>query len=1172
MRLKHIKIAGFKSFVDPTTIPLSENMTCIVGPNGCGKSNTIDAVRWVMGESSAKHLRGDSKTDVIFAGSSGRKPVSQASVELLFDNSDHTIVGEYAQYSEISVRRVVHRDGQSQYYLNNTKCRRRDVTELFLGTGLGPRSYAIIEQGMISNLITAKPEELRHFLEEAAGISKYKERRRETEQRMQRTRDNLERLYDIREELNRQLQRLEKQAADAEVFKGLQAQKRQKQAELAYLRFNKVQVKKAKYDEQVRREEVSLEVAYAGRREAEAAIEQIRQGLHQAQTDFNAKQQSFYQVGTAITKLEEAQKHQQRHKSNLTAEQQQIQAALQTLKEHQAEDMSRRDAQAELLATNEPELELLEDRIEAAQERFDQAQDRYEEWQSQWQDYISGSAAPREASQVAQAQIQQHEKVMSRLGEQQEQLLAERQALAGQVDADRLQALQSQQHNLAAQKAQADTAVTDIKTRLQLTEQHESDLRADLSQQQAALSQAQGRLESLLLVHQKTLQVTDKNQLDWLEAHDFSDQQRLAEVLQVPREWQAAVEALMGQLLTGLVSDRDLVSLAESPSPQMTYFLQAMDVAAVTVIEPSDSIDLPLLSTLLQLPTGINVPAWLQGVYLAKDLTAAEAVLPKLRPYESVLIQDGSWLGLGWACLGQKDDAPGLLVLQQDLDDLQITIAQLEAKVSAQQTDLTKSRDTLQAQRQALVEAQQQLQQLQQQESQVQQELSGLSAKMEQIRLRRNSVEQTLRECQQHLESEQRLVQASRKNLEESVEEMARYEDMRLKLEAEQEQVQQAVRLSQDSLSQDQDRARTLSAAVQYAQSSLESVDVQLQRLAAQITQQEQRLADIQVSLDAAQVDQAAIDGLPELLQQRQAAEAAMTAAKDIYEHRQHTQAQQEKLKREAEAEIDRLRTLLESLRIQVQAQQSDAAHIRAEMQQYQIPEDTLALAVPEQASEAVWTKEIASLEQQVAALGAINLAAVEEFQSQSERKIYMDEQFADLESALFTLEEAIEQIDEETRERFQKTFDQINEGMGQLFPRLFGGGQAQLDLVGDDILTAGVAIMARPPGKKNTSIHMLSGGEKALTAISLVFAIFQLNPAPFCMLDEVDAPLDDANVGRYADMVKHMSETVQFIYISHNKIAMEKAEHLMGVTMQEPGVSRLVSVDITEASALAIG
>ena len=1171
MRLKHIKIAGFKSFVDPTTLPLPENMTCIVGPNGCGKSNTIDAVRWVMGESSAKHLRGDSSTDVIFAGSSSRKPVSQASVELLFDNSENRLLGEYAQYTEISVKRVVTRDGQSQYFLNNTKCRRRDITALFLGTGLGSRSYAIIEQGMISNLITAKPEELRVFLEEAAGISKYKERRKETELRMKRTRENLERLFDIREELGRQIQRLEKQAADAETFKTLQAQKRRKQAELAFIRMSKVQKKKGQLDESVRREEVALEVAYSQRREAETAIEEMKQAIQQAQDEFYEKQQAYYQVGTAITKLEEAQKHQERREQSLLAEKSQIETAMATLRSHEDEDRQRQSELQVELDDNEPELEILEDRIDSAQERLEQAQDAMEQWQVQWQSYVSGSASPRETSQVSQVKIQQHEKVISQLQVRRDQLEEELNNLKSTEELALLQSIKAQKQVKADLVVSVQQQMEEHQTHFSAQQGLLDQLLPEASERQAALDQAQGRLHSLREVQSKTLQTNDADQVDWLESMDLHETMLLARQIDVKREWQTAVEKLLGPLLTArLVPEAKSAQSIIQQSPHMVYLLTVDEATALLpfTADAETKVQLPQLHGVIDCKTSFALPSWLHGVFIAETLEQAQEWLDKLQPHESILTQQGHWLGAGWACLGQGDDL-GILVLQQDLEDLEQTIAGLCGQVEADQVAIALYRTQLSESQGLLANSRAQLQEHQAEDARLAQQLSGLEAKVEQVTLRRQRVEQEVAEGVKQFELENRQMQQCRQELEVAVASMAAFEDERLRLEDRQEDVQQSVRLCQESLAQDQDRARALVESVKFAASSVEGIDRQLERVASQIAHHVQRLSSIDGDLADTKVDQDAIAGLPGLLQSRVNAEALMSKAKDTLEGHRQRQARQDTLKSEAESDIDRLRTLLEGFRIQVQAQQSDLEHIRQELAEHQIAEDELALSVPDQAQEGVWRRAISELEHKVAALGAINLAAVEEFESQSERKTYMDDQYEDLESALFTLEEAIEKIDQETRERFQTTFTQVNEGMGTLFPRLFGGGQAKLQLVGDDILTAGVAIMEQPPGKKNTSIHMLSGGEKALTAISLVFAIFQLNPSPFCMLDEVDAPLDDANVGRYADMVKHMSETVQFIYISHNKIAMEKAEHLMGVTMQEPGVSRLVSVDMSEASAM---
>ena len=1181
MRLKHIKIAGFKSFVDVTTIPLPQNMTCIVGPNGCGKSNTIDAVRWVMGESSAKHLRGESMTDVIFAGSSGRKPVSQASVELLFDNSDRQILGEYAQYDEIAVKRVVTRDGQSNYYLNNVKCRRRDVTHLFLGTGLGPRSYAIIEQGMISHLIEAKPDELRVYLEEAAGISKYKERRRETELRMKRTRENLERLHDLRDELERQLKRLAKQAEDAKAFKALQAEKRRKQAELAWIKRRSLANVSDQLTQTIRAEEVKLEALYAQRREVQTKLEVLSQQLIASEQNFHSKQKAFYTVGNELSKLEEAQRYRQQRQGQLDAERLEAQANMAQVQGHQQADQERLTSLKTQLAEHEPELEILDERVEQAADRFEQAQLDYEQWQQQWQQHIQASSESRETAQVAQVTINAQENTLTRLRDRQDQIRLQLTDLNMSEVRQRLDEARRHFERLSSQGGEVEQQLAQSKLALTALIEQRSILQRQISDQHAKHDQAKGEYTSLAKVQEASLRPNDQAQQRWLDQHELQDQPLLAQRLKVPSQWQSAVESLFGSLLVARCEIPDPWKLHDQPSPVQTFLLGAIRKPSTTTCadqmstratlkHASTGVELQSLIDILEIEPTIALPGWIFDVYLAQDSQQAEQFATSLQPMQSILTQQGVWLGPGWAMVGKGQAASGLLVRKQDLAILSEHIETLQATLTCSEATCT-ALDTQVGQAQANLEQQQHsLQEHRALMSQSQQQIAGLGAKDEQFQLQHQRLEEEQRLIEQQLKQELTSLNEQRNRLEIAVERMAEFEDARTQLEAQQDQLTVGLGLAREALQQDQNNARTLEQSIQIALASVQSIEQQLARLNEQAEQNQRKEQQLAQELSQLHLATDESQHLSELVASRAELEQTQAEAKDLLESQRSLQRHCEQQLQSAQSAIERLRSELEQLRIKAQARASDLSHIDAELAQYELSNQALAEALPADARPRDWQQAIDTLEQQVQKLGAINLAAVEEFEAQSERKQYLDDQHLDLETALFTLEAAIEQIDQETRERFFATFERVNTGMSELFPRLFGGGHAHLQLVGDDVLSAGVAIMARPPGKKNSSIHMLSGGEKALTAISLVFAIFQLNPAPFCMLDEVDAPLDDANVGRYANMVKHMSEQVQFIYISHNKIAMEQADQLMGVTMQEPGVSRLVSVDVGEASALA--
>ena len=1159
MRLKCIKLAGFKSFVDPTTVNFPSNMAAVVGPNGCGKSNIIDAVRWVMGESSAKNLRGESMTDVIFNGSTSRKPVSQASIELVFDNSDGTLVGEYAAYAEISIRRKVTRDSQNSYYLNGAKCRRRDITDIFLGTGLGPRSYSIIEQGMISKLIEAKPEDLRNFIEEAAGISKYKERRRETENRIRRTHENLARLTDLREELERQLERLHRQAQAAEKYQEYKAEERQLKAQLSALRWQALNEQVGQREAVIGDQQVAFEALVAEQRNADAGIERLRDGHHDLSERFNQVQGRFYSVGGDIARVEQSIQHGQQRLRQLQDDLREAERAREETESHLGHD-------ATLLATLSEELELLEPEQEmtsaAAEESaaaLEDAEANMQGWQEQWDRFNQQSAEPQRQAQVQQSRIQQLEQSMERLAERQRRLGDERQSLATTPEEAVILELSEE---LAARELNLDELKMAEEQAVERLERLRQELHAaGQSQQQAQgdLQRLNGRLASLEALQQAALD-PDAGAAEWLRDQQLADRPRLAEGLSVEPGWELAVETVLGADLQAVLVD-DFAGLDLAGFHQGELRLHSG--AAGGPHSPGSLLD--------KVRSAADLSAWLGQVLPVQTLDEALSRRSALDAGQSLISRDGYWVGRHFLRVRRASEAQsGVLARAQELGALGLERDEREAALAVLDERLQSLREQQTRDEETREQLRRQLQDQARQQSELNARLSAARAKVEQLSLRRARLDEELAELAEQRAIEHEELGESRLQLQDALDAMAQDTEQREILQARRDSLRERLdRVRQDARLH-KDRSHQLAVRLGSLRAQRDSTRQALDRLQMQSERLTEKREQLTLNLEegAAPLEELRLK-LEELLEKRMLVDDEMRIARLALEDADRELREVEKRRTQAEQQAQLLRGQLEQQRLEWQS-----LTVRRKTLQEQLHEDgydlhgVLATLTP-QASESEAEQQLENIAARIQRLGAINLAAIDEYQQQSERKRYLDAQDADLVEALDTLENVIRKIDKETRNRFKETFDQINSGIQALFPKVFGGGSAYLELTGEDLLDTGVTIMARPPGKKNSTIHLLSGGEKALTALALVFAIFKLNPAPFCMLDEVDAPLDDANVGRYARLVKEMSETVQFIYITHNKIAMEMADQLMGVTMHEPGCSRLVAVDVEEAMAL---
>ncbi|WP_205341615.1 chromosome segregation protein SMC [Denitrificimonas caeni] len=1161
MRLKCIRLAGFKSFVDPTTASFPSNMTAVVGPNGCGKSNIIDAVRWVLGESSAKNLRGESMTDVIFNGSNTRKPVAQASIELVFDNSDGSLLGEYASYAEISIRRRVTREAQSTYYLNGVKCRRRDITDIFLGTGLGPRSYAIIEQGMISRLVEARPDDLRIFIEEAAGISKYKERRRETENRIRRTQENLERLLDLREELGRQIERLQRQAHAAQKYQEYKAEEQRLTAQLTALRWQQLNVQAGEHEAVIAEQEVALEACIAQQRQADAKIELLRDGHYELSDCFNRVQGRFYAIGADIARHEQSIQHAQQRLRQLQDDLQDAERARLETESHLASDrqlLTQLEHELALLSEQNAEAELNEECSAAA---FMQAEDNMQDWQERWHSFTQQSAQPRAEAGVQRTRIEQLEQSSQRLNSRQQRLQDEQQSQQEDPLAESADELDERVEQAQAHLDELSASQQLHAAQLHDTQEQWAEKNQQQQQAQSQLQRLQGRISALEALQQAALN-PEQGVQEWLETQQLQQQPRLLEGLRVAAGWELAVETVLAADLQAVQVD-SWVDL-QLDGLHNGHLRLVSDSAAVAPVNNS------LLSKVLA--SSLDVSPWLASVYAVETLDQALELRAQLNSGESVVSQDGYWLAAHFLTVQRGDENnTGVLARAQELDELLLTVAELDEQ--QQQLD-----HQLQDLHSARHKVQEQLEQLRRDEqaahrvlSELKSQLSAKLARVEQLQLRRSAISAELDDVseQQHIEVEQ--LAEARLLLQDALDNIAASEQQQQQLQAEQNQLRTHLEQLRQQAQQDKDQRHQLALRISTLTTQKQSTEQALQRLAQQCAQADQRREQLNLNL---QEGESPIDELraqlQELLQTRLAIDDELRAARTALEDADTHMREADKQRSQAEQRAQGVREQLERQRLAWQTLSVQKDTLNQQLQALELDVHQLLEQLPVDAEINAWQQQLNAVAARIERLGAINLAAIDEYRQQSERKAYLDAQNDDLVEALDTLENVIRKIDKETRNRFKETFDLINNGLQELFPKVFGGGHASLEMTGDDLLSTGVAIMARPPGKKNSTIHLLSGGEKALTALALVFAIFQLNPAPFCMLDEVDAPLDDANVGRYARLVKEMSEKVQFIYITHNKIAMEMADQLLGVTMLEPGCSRLVAVNVEEAAALA--
>ncbi|MDZ4811728.1 MAG: chromosome segregation protein SMC [Pseudomonadota bacterium] len=1162
MRLSTIKLSGFKSFVDPTTLHLPTNMTGVVGPNGCGKSNIIDAIRWVMGESAASRLRGDAITDVIFAGSGNRKPVGTAQVELIFDNSDGAIQGEYASFNEISIKRAVSRDGQSNYFLNNARCRRRDIVDVFLGTGLGARSYSIIEQGMISQIVEARPEDLRTHLEEAAGISKYKERRKETESRIKATRENLDRVNDVRQEIEKQLEHLNRQAKQAERYQKLKADAARVEAELKALHLNSLRSELEQRAQALKTFELRIDELTAEQRGVEAKVEAERTTQHAASEHFNSIQAELYRVGGEVARVEQQINYNRDLGERLQRAARETDTALAELNEHITADQTQVEALQLSLAESEPQLETFESEAESRGEALRAAEQSIIDWQSRWDTYARSSSESAQAAEVERTRLNFIDKQSLDTSRRLEQLLDERKR--ADVDAIRsaAEALLLRQEEFKERVETLTGLLDERKLALSALQDESRLVQTQLSESRQQLQSGRGRLSSLEALQHAALGQEKSLAAQWLASIDLDKGARLGEVLQVADGWERAVETVLSGWLDAVLSESPLAVLPE---------LSTLGEANVALMHPNAGGDRPAGSLAEKVSGPAAVSALLSRIRVAASLDEAERIAGDLAGDESVITADGDWIGRDWVRVQRAKSAQiGVLAREREIHALQEHIQALDAAVAqlaSRQDDLKQK--SLDAER-GRDDAQRDLYASHRQLAEIGGQISSERGKIESLQARMGKISIEIDELHARIDQVDSEAREARGKLDFAVERMGDLEQERSRLDLERRQLLERREDARANQREASEGAHQLALRMESKRAALTSLTQSIGRLSGQLGTLESRRAEITQQLASSNDPGVQLEAeLRTYLDQR------LLVDKKLVESRKALEAR-DLVYRELEAERHRIERDLSSVRERVSALRLEEQSLALRAQSHEeaiaaagFTTDSVSTELPPEATVEAWQARFEELEQKARRLEPVNLAAIQEFAEQSTRKQYLDSQLTDLNSALETLEGAIKKIDKETRTRFKETFDRVNTGLQELFPRLFGGGHAYLELTGEDLLDTGVSIMARPPGKRVTSISLLSGGEKALTAVALVFSIFRLNPAPFCLLDEVDAPLDEANVGRFCSMVTEMSERVQFLFVTHNKVTMEAARQLCGVTMSEPGVSRLVTVGLEEAAKL---
>jgi chromosome segregation protein len=1168
LRLTSIRLSGFKSFVEPVTIAVPGQLVGVVGPNGCGKSNVIDAVRWVLGESSAKQLRGENMQDVIFNGSADRKPVGRASVELVFDNSMGRIGGAWAAYTEISVKRVLTREGNSDYYINGQHVRRKDVQDIFLGTGLGPRAYSIIEQGMISRVITSRPEELRVFLEEAAGVSKYRERRRETELRLEDTRENLSRVGDIQSELGTQIGHLTQQAEVAARYNELQAQLALNQNLLAFTRLREAEQAKNRYANEVQKATVALEAETARLRDSERALEELR-GKHYEETDhLQELQGALYQANAEVQSLEQEINFLGENRRRMGAQLDAITREEAEVQRRIGEANAERERCEAAIAAATAAIAEREAELEAAREALPQAEAAAQEAAAQVRAQEGEMNAAEQAQGVHETRETHALKLLSQIEGRKNRLKQENMALVF-PDPEKLAALEEDRAGAVGRAEELEASREEAEARLPALEEQRRSANAALQDAMRDLAGLEASLKALQSQQEKL--DTDSKLKDWVQSHGLDRAERLWQAIHVDAGWDDAVEAALGVRLNAvkLAEESELPALLhDAPPGNLAVFVER------SAAEPAGtSTHLKPLASVVSSPRA-GVMTYLRDalahVYILPEGEDGMA-LARLLPAGGLLVSKAGHLFARQGVIfhGPQSELHGVLQRQREIEELQGRIpertrarAEIEARLRELEQQLRDAQEEARRLRDELTRARQEGHALEV-------EYLKLTQTTQQAEARREAIRAEIAQLDEEEERERLEMSEAQHALEQGSQKIQEIVDRLQELE-------NASRDAQQRLADARAAVSTAERAVSEARYNERSARERVQSQAALAVSLGERLEALSrnrenVNEELGQLEEGQVrEKLQAALTVKTERERVLADARAGLEHITDELRSLEESRLSVEQGLNPLRERITDLRVKEQEAATHTEQFAQQLAEAGVTREEMAEQIEKRVRSSGMQAEINRLQEEIAALGAVNLAALSELDTAQQRKAFLDAQATDLTQAVETLEAAIKRIDRETRELLQQTFDIVSRNFSEMFPALFGGGQASLKLTGEEILDAGLQVFAQPPGKKNQSIQLLSGGEKALTAISLVFSLFKLNPAPFCLLDEVDAPLDDPNTERFCDLVRQMSAQTQFLFITHNKITMELGEQLVGVTMPEPGVSRIVEVDVSQAIELA--
>lgn len=1168
MRLNQIKLSGFKSFLESTTLTLNTPLTGIVGPNGCGKSNIVDAIRWVVGESSAKQLRGENLSDVIFGGSSSRKPVGKAQVELIFDNSAKRFGGRFSEYHEISIKREITRDSGSTYFLNQSPCRRRDIMDILLGTGLGPRSYAVIEQGMISHLISATPEELRSYLEEAAMVSKYKERRKEAESRIAHTRENILRIQDLSSEVEEQLIKVKAQAETAQTYREWKKSLQFISAQLEALEIANLQKKLKQAELAITEKEASLNQHLREETETDHEQERLTQRHHQEAEALSREQDEYYRFSIEISRLEQSLKDARTQNQRLQENLKQFEHNREHLSQQLVQDQKQHQTLQEQQSQNEPLLALRMTELNSSQNDLSESQGAWRVWQQQWDQFNKTAMQTQQSMEIKKNQLQQLQRLMDSVQHRYERLKQEKQQLQEENSGAEMAEWEEELITLAIKIEAQQTQIQNFEQLIQTKKQQLNTLEAQISQDKGKLQAFEAEQSSLKSLQKLALGEGKRHQaiLEKIKQQG-STVRYLAESIKIAPKWEKALEVVLKDLLDGFCVDNIQKIASSTPLDSGLSLIEMGEILPITIQAVSAR------KLIHQMP-GSNplLEAYVSNIYIAETLEEAFEQLPELKAQESIITPEGTWLGPHWLKTPDaKDERSGMLARQQRLEVLTQEIQQQHTQVAGHTQQKTMLQEELTELKKNLEAAQLEKRRWMDQKTQIQANLNAKKNYLEQTQVRSKRAQEESEELEKQLNLQKVEFSEIQKKLEALRTDHEKNQQEEQRLQAQKRDLNHGFELAKTRLKNHENQVQQLKALIDSGQKQIQYLDKQILRTQEQIQGINQQyewvlpqLSEIETALPHQEAD------LASYAEKRQASQARLQALKNEHQTTEQALNQLKNRYQEKKTSIDQLRKTLERLRIDYESANVQLSHHQEQINKLGFELEVVIQTLPKDANKSRWQEQQTILNKNIQSLGEINLAATQEYEELLKRKENLDVQSQDLTEGLNTLEEAIRKIDQETCIQLKNTFEQVNQNFMALFSKIFEGGQASLEMTETNWLSTGIVVKAQPKGKRNATIHLLSGGEKALTAIALVFAFFQLNPAPFCILDEVDAPLDDHNIARFCKLVEEMSNTLQFIFISHSKVTLTMAKQLVGVTMREAGVSRIVSVNIEEAIKLA--